>query len=454
MISLLLLAPVFLAPVEEGPAVMSLDGLAWHVIGAGESRDFTAPGPGRVVALVRRLDPQNGPDEIEGLLVQGGKTVWSAKLARERGSQLGNRVAGRAKRGAPDNNFQGGTITVSCSGAEHSGMIIQLEWITDPGSGTMQPSLAAVPPKPALAAVAPAPVAEAPAPAAEQVAAAAPTEPQPAAAAEDTAPETPAPVAAASEAEPMAALVAPSAPAGEAPALVAPGAPVAETPALVAPSDAPATDEDRSEDKEDEAPVLAAEDEKPEDKPEPAVVTSKSPIATVDTGLSLRGVTGGLVQGNVALRVGADLRRRFIPGADLGLELGLSFRSASGNALLPHAGMTTAAAGTTVRPVQLSAWSLPIMARYKRSIAAEGLVAALMVGPSFGGATIAHGNANSSEMLAGLAAKARFEKANGVAVAGRSLHFGLELGLEALWSNSMSSSRGFIGLDVGLPWSL
>ena len=84
-----------------------------------------------------------------------------------------------------------------------------------------------------------------------------------------------------------------------------------------------------------------------------------------------------------------------------------------------------------------------------------GLQTLLMVGPAFGGISITQpGRTTQSYTMTGMATVVRLQPKEGIALGPTQLRIGAELGWQGLWADKVSASRGFIGLDFGLAWSL
>lgn len=403
--SFILMAPIFLSPSEEGPAVMTPDGLAWHRIDAKASRDFEIPRRGQLVILVRRVEPAKDSDDVLVSIHQGKAQIWSTKLATGRGSQLGSVVAGRAKRGSSKGMINSGKVKVSAGDTEHQGILIQLELIPDLGPAPEDPAalrasagadtLEEALPKSEVASIAldlNKPVLVAPAPAPPLTVAKASV---PKASAKQEAAITTASVVA----KPV------------------PKGPAAVTPALSSPK-------------------------------------KSSFIANIDGGLGLRQVWGGLMSSNASLRIGADLRKALLPNIYLGLELRFASLSAEGNASIPMAGMVASAERTTVRRAAISGWAMPLLLRLTQN-GSGSLQTVLLVGPAFGNLSVTPGDrAAQSHGMAGMSALLRLQPKSGIALGQTQLRLGAELGWQGLWADKVSASRGFIGLDLGFPWSL
>ncbi len=420
MLSLYLLAPIFLAPTEEGPAVMTPDGLAWHQIDAGAARDFTIPRRGQVVALVRRIKPSEGAAKVTVTIKQGDKELWTTTLEAGRGAQLGRVVAGRASRGTSKDMAEMGKIAISAPGQDHQGILVQLELIPDLGTGATDAvaarseagaaDLAAKPglaPTGGLSLDTPALVAPASgAPGAESAITVAKASP-------DAAPKAPA----------------------------APKTPAAGTPAQ-APEKAATTAA---------APAAPAMGDKAG-----AAAAGKKPffLSAADGGLGMRQVWGGLMQNNASFRVGADLRQAILPNITIGLEMRLAFLSAEGNAAIPLSGMTASATSSTVRRTNIGGWAMPLLVRLTQT-GNSGLQTVLLVGPAFGGLTVTPGSHPAqSHSMSGMATVVRLQPKSGIALGPTQLRIGAELGWQGLWGDKVSASRGFAGVDLGFPWSL
>ena len=177
------------------------------------------------------------------------------------------------------------------------------------------------------------------------------------------------------------------------------------------------------------------------------------PISGVDGGVGFRQAVGGIMQSNASFRLGTDLRQELLPNIKMGLELRLSFLGAQGNAAIPMAGMVSTS-GVTTREVQVSGWSLPVLVRLTQA-GNSALQTILLVGPAFGGLSVTPGSrAAQSHSMAGLAGIVRLQPKEGIALGPTQLRIGAELGWQGLWSDKVSASRGFVGVDLGFPWSL
>ena len=413
-LSFILLAPIFLAPSEEGPAVVTPDGLAWHQISAKQSRDFTVPRKGQLVVLVRRIEPDKGPEKVRVVIKQNGTVLWKTSLKQGRGSQLGSVIAGRARRGSSKGMVDKGRMSVETTQEGHGGVLIQVELIPDLG-----------------------------------------------ATANDS-------VAARSEAGANALVDKPAVqPAGgmnlNEPALVKPGTaeptsgsitvakaalPPSGTPIAKPPTAAPAQPVQQA------ALPPSANDVMPA-----APGTTKKPlfVSGVDGGLGLRQIVGGLMQNNASFRLGTDMRQEILPSIQLGVELRLAFLSAQGNAAIPMAGMTLSSdtsPDTTARSVAISGWSVPLLLRLTQTSSSQ-LQTVLLVGPAFGGLSVTPGTRPSQDhTMTGIATIVRLQPKEGIALGPTQLRIGAEMGWQGLWADKVSSSSGFFGLDLGLPWSL
>ena len=403
-LSFVLLAPIFLTPSEEGPAVVTPDGLAWHQLEAKAQRDFTVPRTGQLVLLVRRLDPKQGPETVKVAVTQGETAIWETALKQGRGTQLGGVVAGRAQRGTSKEMVQQGVITVNVPDEGHAGVLVQIELIPDLGEPAQDAATARLE---AGANPSATPALKAPQPALIQ-------------------PGTPEPTSGAITVAKAAV------PPQGTPIAAAPAAPAASTPEAN-PALPPAADE-----------VM----------PAPASASKKPlPVSGVDGGVGFRQAVGGIMQSNASFRLGTDLRQELLPNIKMGLELRLSFLGAQGNAAIPMAGMVSTS-GVTTREVQVSGWSLPVLVRLTQA-GNSALQTILLVGPAFGGLSVTPGSrAAQSHSLAGLAGIVRLQPKEGIALGPTQLRIGAELGWQGLWSDKVSASRGFVGVDLGFPWSL
>jgi hypothetical protein len=404
LLNFLLMAPIFLSPSEEGPAVMTPDGLAWHRIDAKTSRDFDIPRRGQLVILVRRIEPAKGSDDVRVSVHEGEVQIWSTNLGAGRGAQLGSVVAGRAKRGSSKGTVDTGKVSVSTGDNDHQGILIQLELIPDLG-----------PPAQDSAAL--------------RASAGADT-------LEDAQPKTKAGSSGLNLNEP---------------ALVAPAA---EPPLTVAKASVP-----KASARQEAAVKSASVAAKPVPKAPVAAPSLTAPkklsfVASVDGGLGLRQVWGGLMTNNASFRLGADLRKELLPNIKLGLELRFATVSAEGNASIPMSGMTASANRTTVRRAAISGWAMPLLVRLTQS-GTGSVQTVLLVGPAFGNLSITPGNrAAQSHGMTGMSALVRLQPKSGIAIGPTQLLLGAELGWQGLWADKVSASRGFIGLDLGFPWSL
>ena len=410
-LSFLLMAPIFLAPSEEGPAVVTPDGLAWHQISAKQVRDFTVPRKGQLVVLVRRIEPQKGPEKVRVMIKQGDAVLWKTSLKQGRGSQLGSVVAGRARRGSSKGMVNKGTMSVETTGDGHGGVLIQVELIPDLGT-TANDSVAAR--------------SEAGANALADKPAVQPTDgmklDEPALVKPGAAEPTSGSITVAKAAVP---------PAGT--PIAQPPAPVASKPAAQPAAPPPSANE-----------VTSA-----------ASGAKKEPlfVSGVDGGLGLRQVVGGVMSNNASFRIGTDMRKEILPSIQLGLELRLAFMSAQGNAAIPMAGMVSTS-GVTHRSVSMSGWSMPLLMRLTQTGSSQ-LQTVLLVGPAFGGLSVTPGTrASQDHTMAGLATIVRLQPKEGIALGPTQLRIGAEMGWQGLWADKVSSSRGFFGVDLGLPWSL
>jgi hypothetical protein len=411
-LSFILLAPIFLAPSEEGPAVMTPDGLAWHQIDAKGARAFAVPRRGQLVVLVRRIDPSKGPEKINVMITQSGATVWKTSLKNGRGSQLGGVTAGRARRGASKTMVEKGSMSVEAPDEGHGGILIQVELVPDLGTA----------PSDAVAARSEAganSLAERPA-----------VQPADGMKLDEPAlikPGTPEPTSAAITVAKA--------------ALPPAGTPIAKPKAAVSPVAAPKAALPPSAN--DVMPVSPG-------------MEKKQPffLSGIDGGLGLRQVVGGLMQSNASFRFGSDMRQEILPTISLGVELRLAFVSAEGNAAIPMAGMVSSTKDDTTRKVGISGWSMPILLRLTQTGSSQ-LQTVLLVGPALGGMSVTPGSrAAQSHSMMGLATIVRLQPKEGIAMGPTQLRIGAELGWQGLWADKVNSSRGFFGVDLGFPWSL
>jgi len=411
-LSFILLAPIFLAPSEEGPAVMTPDGLAWHQIDAKSARTFEVPRRGQLVVLVRRIAPKKGPEKIKVVVTQSGATVWKTSLKQGRGSQLGSVTAGRARRGTSKSMVEKGTMSVEAPDEGHGGILIQVELVPDLGT------------TPADA------------------------------------------VAARSEAGASALTDRPSVQPADGmnlnePALVKPGTPEpTSAPITVAKAALPAAGTAVPKAKAAATPGVAPEPVLPPSANDVMPVApgmgKKKPffLSGVDGGLGLRQVVGGLMQNNASFRLGTDMRQEILPTINLGIELRLAFLSAAGNAAIPMAGMVSTAGGQTSQSVDISGWSMPLLLRLTQTSSSQ-LQTVLLIGPAFGGLSVTPGSRSAqTHSMTGLATIVRLQPKEGIALGPTQLRIGAELGWQGLWADKVSASRGFFGVDLGLPWSL
>ena len=410
-LSFIVLAPIFLAPSEEGPAVVTPDGLAWHQIAAKQSRDFTVPRKGQLVVLVRRIEPEKGPEKVRVIIKQGDAVLWKTSLKQGRGSQLGGVIAGRARRGSSKSMVNKGTMSVETTKEGHGGVLIQVELIPDLGS-TVNDSVAAR--------------SEAGANALVDKPAVQPTGgmnlDEPALVKPGSSEPTSGSITVAKAALPPA------------------GTPVAKAPAPAA-SAKPAAPVALPPSANDVMPAV------PGSKKKPMFVSG------IDGGMGLRQVFGGLMQNNASFRLGTDMRQEILPSIQLGLELRLAFLSAQGNAAIPMAGMVSTS-GVTHRSVAISGWSMPLLVRLTQT-GGNQLQTVLLVGPAFGGLSVTPGTrASQDHSMTGLATIVRLQPKEGIALGPTQLRIGAEMGWQGLWADKVSSSRGFFGVDLGLPWSL
>jgi hypothetical protein len=116
--------------------------------------------------------------------------------------------------------------------------------------------------------------------------------------------------------------------------------------------------------------------------------------------------------------------------------------------------MVASAESTTVRRAAISGWAMPLLLRLTQN-GSGSLQTVLLVGPAFGNLSVTPGDrAAQSHGMAGMSALLRLQPKSGIALGQTQLRLGAELGWQGLWADKVSASRGFIGLDLGFPWSL